>query len=65
MPSGPAGGPRQPELAPSPSPSGVGGPVAVCGVVLDAPAFGVAPGQAAVFYDADRVMGGGWIASGP
>jgi tRNA-specific 2-thiouridylase len=31
-------------------------------VRLDAPAFGVAPGQAAVFYDADdRVLGGGWI----
>jgi cysteine desulfurase len=29
---------------------------------LDEPAFGVAPGQAAVFYDdADRVLGGGWI----
>jgi tRNA (5-methylaminomethyl-2-thiouridylate)-methyltransferase len=32
-------------------------------VRLDAPAFGVAPGQAAVFYDGDdRVLGGGWIA---
>jgi tRNA-specific 2-thiouridylase len=33
-------------------------------VRLDAPAYGVAPGQAAVFYDAenDRVLGGGWIA---
>jgi len=31
-------------------------------VRLDAPAFGVAPGQAAVFYDGDdRVIGGGWI----
>jgi tRNA (5-methylaminomethyl-2-thiouridylate)-methyltransferase len=31
-------------------------------VRLDAPAFGVAPGQAAVFYGADdRVLGGGWI----
>jgi tRNA-specific 2-thiouridylase len=29
---------------------------------LDQPAYGVAPGQAAVFYDGDeRVMGGGWI----
>lgn len=27
----------------------------------DAPIFGVAPGQAAVFYDGDRVLGGGWI----
>ncbi len=32
-------------------------------VHLDEPAFGVAPGQAAVFYDvADAVLGGGWIA---
>ena len=31
-------------------------------VRLDQPAYGVAPGQAAVFYDADeRVIGGGWI----
>jgi tRNA (5-methylaminomethyl-2-thiouridylate)-methyltransferase len=31
-------------------------------VKLDAPAYGVAPGQAAVFYDSDdRVLGGGWI----
>ncbi len=31
-------------------------------VRLDEPAFGVAPGQAAVFYDSDdRVIGGGWI----
>jgi tRNA-uridine 2-sulfurtransferase len=29
--------------------------------VLDAPAFGVAPGQACVFYDGARVLGGGWI----
>jgi tRNA-specific 2-thiouridylase len=32
-------------------------------VRLDQPAYGVAPGQAAVFYDSeDRVLGGGWIA---
>jgi tRNA (5-methylaminomethyl-2-thiouridylate)-methyltransferase len=33
-------------------------------VRLDEPAMGVAPGQAAVFYDAtsDAVLGGGWIA---
>ncbi|HEY2903700.1 MAG TPA: tRNA 2-thiouridine(34) synthase MnmA [Polyangia bacterium] len=30
-------------------------------VELDVPAIGVAPGQAAVFYDGDRVLGGGWI----
>ncbi|MGH6660181.1 MAG: aminomethyltransferase beta-barrel domain-containing protein, partial [Rhodospirillales bacterium] len=26
-----------------------------------APEFGIAPGQACVFYDGDRVLGGGWI----
>jgi len=31
-------------------------------VVLDEPQFGVAPGQACVFYQGDRVLGGGWIA---
>lgn len=30
-------------------------------VVLDHPVDGVAPGQACVFYDGDRVLGGGWI----
>lgn len=30
-------------------------------VEFDAPQTGVAPGQAAVFYDGDRVLGGGWI----
>lgn len=28
---------------------------------FDAPEYGVAPGQAAVLYDGDRVLGGGWI----
>ena len=28
---------------------------------LAAPVHGVAPGQACVFYDGDRVLGGGWI----
>jgi tRNA-uridine 2-sulfurtransferase len=28
---------------------------------FDMPELGVAPGQAAVFYDGDRVLGGGWI----
>jgi tRNA-specific 2-thiouridylase len=34
-------------------------------VLLDAPEEGVAPGQAAVFYDtiSTRVLGGGWIAA--
>jgi tRNA-specific 2-thiouridylase len=31
-------------------------------LLFDAPEFGVAPGQAAVLYDGDRVLGGGWIA---
>ena len=31
-------------------------------VLLDEPQFAVAPGQAAVFYDGDTVVGGGWIA---
>ncbi|MEE9140891.1 MAG: tRNA 2-thiouridine(34) synthase MnmA [Alphaproteobacteria bacterium] len=31
-------------------------------VALDEPQTGVAPGQACVFYDGDRVLGGGWIA---
>ena len=32
-------------------------------IVLDEPAYGVAPGQAAVCYDGDRVLGGGWISA--
>lgn len=31
-------------------------------VTFDAPQNGVAPGQACVFYQGDRVLGGGWIA---
>ncbi len=30
---------------------------------LPAPQHGVSPGQAAVFYEGDRVLGGGWIAA--
>ena len=30
-------------------------------IVFDAPEYGVAPGQAAVLYAGDRVLGGGWI----
>jgi tRNA-uridine 2-sulfurtransferase len=32
-------------------------------VVFDEPQFAVAPGQAVVCYDGDRVLGGGWIES--
>ncbi len=32
-------------------------------VDFDEPQKGVTPGQAAVFYDDDRVLGGGWISS--
>jgi tRNA-specific 2-thiouridylase len=31
-------------------------------VEFDQPCYGVAPGQAVVCYDGDRVLGGGWIA---
>ncbi|HET6147351.1 MAG TPA: tRNA 2-thiouridine(34) synthase MnmA [Polyangia bacterium] len=41
-------------------PEGGGAPAAFT-VELDVPAHGVAPGQAAVFYDGDAVLGGGWI----
>ena len=30
-------------------------------VTLDTPQFGVAPGQACVFYQGERMLGGGWI----
>jgi tRNA-specific 2-thiouridylase len=31
-------------------------------IVLEVPEYGVAPGQACVFYDQHRMLGGGWIA---
>ncbi|MCH8917048.1 MAG: tRNA 2-thiouridine(34) synthase MnmA [Proteobacteria bacterium] len=33
-------------------------------VRFDSPEFGIAPGQACVFYDGTRVLGGGWITAG-
>ena len=31
-------------------------------ILFERPEYGVAPGQAAVIYDGDRLLGGGWIA---
>jgi tRNA-specific 2-thiouridylase len=31
-------------------------------LVFESPEYGVAPGQAAVLYAGERVLGGGWIA---
>ncbi len=43
----------------------VAGKLGASSIVLDTPEEGVAPGQAAVFYDkhSTRVLGGGWIAA--
>ena len=30
-------------------------------IMLDTPQYGISPGQAAVCYDGNRVIGGGWI----
>ena len=49
-----------------PVPVVLDGPVgdgAACTIRFATPEFGVAPGQAAVFYLGERVVGGGWIAS--
>jgi tRNA-specific 2-thiouridylase len=45
----------------APAAAWISGATADVDVEFDAPAYGVAPGQAAVFYDGDRVLGGGWI----
>lgn len=37
------------------------GPGGEAAVVFAEPQYGVSPGQACVFYDGDRVLGGGWI----
>ncbi len=42
---------------------GVPGGGAACTIRFHAPEYGVAPGQAAVFYYGERVVGGGWIDS--
>ena len=34
-----------------------------CTIRFAEPEYGVAPGQAAVIYAGDRVIGGGWIAA--
>ena len=33
-------------------------------VVFEKPQHAITPGQASVFYDGERVFGGGWICSG-
>jgi tRNA-uridine 2-sulfurtransferase len=48
----------QPPVAATLYPNGEAGDAEL---VLDAALEGVAPGQAAVLYDGDRVLGGGWI----
>jgi tRNA-specific 2-thiouridylase len=41
------------------------GPEGAADVVFGQPEEGVAPGQACVFYDGERVLGGGWIRRDP
>ena len=42
--------------------AGAGARSTATGCASTAPEYGVAPGQAAVFYDGSRLLGGGWIA---
>ena len=42
---------------------GVPGEGAACTLRFERPEYGVAPGQAAVLYAGERVVGGGWIES--
>jgi tRNA-uridine 2-sulfurtransferase len=42
-----------------------GGDANTAEVILDAPQEAVAPGQACVFYDGERLLGGGWIRRDP
>jgi tRNA-specific 2-thiouridylase len=39
------------------------GDAAGCRIAFETPEYGVAPGQAAVIYHGDRLVGGGWIAA--
>jgi tRNA-specific 2-thiouridylase len=45
----------------NPSPGGLGGPAVE--VTFREPQLAITPGQAAVFYHGDQVLGGGWITS--
>ena len=50
--------PVKARLRPAPGDAGGSG---TAEVVFERPEFGVSPGQACVFYDGERVLGGGWI----
>jgi len=41
--------------------AGAGAGAGMARITLHTPEQGISPGQAAVFYDGDRVLGGGWI----
>ena len=63
-PEGAAGKAVQVKLrsAQAPAPARVfAGPDGTAEIVLEDPQHGIAPGQAAVFYDGSRLIGGGWI----